>query len=289
VEQERAHTVAVTVPDGTLHGWRDGHGPHTAVCFHGGPGLGDLTGPLAELLGDVFTSVRYQQRGQPPTTIQRPYTVEANVADALAVIDQAAGGHAWIVGFSWGGYLGLEVLAASPERVQGAILIDPLGAFSSAIDEFGEHLTANVPPRLADRLVELAGRSDRGETTAAEDVELDRIVWRCYFADPERAVPMPAWRANGECFNETVTSIRERDRLGTLRDALAALPTDLPVLFVHGARGPMPLWSSTDTAALMPNARVEVIEDAGHFLFYEQPERLRAVVTGFVEAAGRRS
>jgi len=38
----------------------------------------------------VFVTVSYQQRGLPPTTIRAPYTVEANVADAVAVIVRGA-------------------------------------------------------------------------------------------------------------------------------------------------------------------------------------------------------
>ena len=62
-----------------------------AVLLHGGPGMSaTYLDPLTDLLGDVFSTVSYQQRGLPPTTIRVPYTVEANVADAAAVIDQVA-------------------------------------------------------------------------------------------------------------------------------------------------------------------------------------------------------
>ena len=86
----------------------------------------------------MFSTVSYQQRGLPPTTIRAPYTVEANVADAVAVIDQVAGERAWIVGHSWGGHLALHMLAACPERLEGAIILDPLGAYLEVFEEFGE-------------------------------------------------------------------------------------------------------------------------------------------------------
>ena len=47
------------------------------------------------------------------------------------MIDEAAGGRAWIVGHSWGGHLALHLLAAIPERIAGAVIIDPLGALST--------------------------------------------------------------------------------------------------------------------------------------------------------------
>jgi pimeloyl-ACP methyl ester carboxylesterase len=35
-------------------------------------------------------------------------------------------------------------------------------------------------------------------------------------------------------------------------------------------------------AARIPNARLEVLEGAGHLLFWEQPERVAAAVTEFL-------
>ena len=73
----------VSTPDGEIHGWRDGHGPEVAVLLHGGPGLSDNVAPLAGPLGDVFTTIRCQQRLL-PTTITEPYTIEAHVRDAAS-------------------------------------------------------------------------------------------------------------------------------------------------------------------------------------------------------------
>ena len=44
----------------------------------------------------------------------------------------------------------------------------------------------------------------------------------------------------------------------------------------------MPLRAATDTAALIPGARVEVIADSGHFPWLEQPEAFRAAVERLV-------
>jgi proline iminopeptidase len=54
------------------------------------------------------------------------------------------------------------------------------------------------------------------------------------------------------------------------------------VLFVHGAASPMPARAATDTAALIPHARVELIEGAGHFPWVERPDEVRDAVLAFV-------
>ena len=85
-------SFTIDTRDGTIAAWRgQGTAGPVAVLLHGGPGMSaTYLDPLTDLLADVFSTVSYQQRGLPPTTIRDPYTVEANVADAVAVIDQVA-------------------------------------------------------------------------------------------------------------------------------------------------------------------------------------------------------
>lgn len=49
----------------------------------------------------------------------------------------------------------------------------------------------------------------------------------------------------------------------------------VPVGFVHGARSPMPVGSSTDSADRIPGAWVEIVYDAGHFVWVEAPGAVR--------------
>jgi pimeloyl-ACP methyl ester carboxylesterase len=142
----------VSTSEGDIHGWHyEGEGPQ-AVLLHGGPCISaSYMEPLVPHLAGVFRQSLYQQRGLAPTTVEGPFTVEANVADAAAVIDETAGGRAWIVGHSWGGHLALQMLAAIPERVAGAIIVDPLGAHLDVMPEFGERLQAPLSEKPSSR------------------------------------------------------------------------------------------------------------------------------------------
>jgi pimeloyl-ACP methyl ester carboxylesterase len=278
--------LAVTTPEGTLHGWRHaGEGPR-ALLLHGGPCISaTYMTPLMPQLAGVFRQVLYQQRGLAPTTVQAPYTVEANVADAAAVIDQTAGGRAWIVGHSWGGHLALHMLVATPERIAGAVIVDPLGAHLDVMQEFGERLQARLTEAERARVSEIEAKEDAGTATSEESLESLRLLWPSYFADPAAAPPMPDIEIAVDGFTATMGSVGAHAEAGTLVADLPSVPREIPVIFVHGARSPMPVRASTASAALIPHARVEVIDAAGHFVWMERPDAVRDAVRAFVDAA----
>lgn len=274
--------LTVTTPDGTIQAWRSGGAGPPAVLLHGGPGMSaSYLDPLVSLLTGVISPVLYQQRGLLPTTLGEPFTVEAHVADAAAVIDEA-GGHAWIVGHSWGGHLALHVLVACPERIAGAIIIDPLGAHLEVMEEFGERMEAPLTDEQRARVAEIEAKEEAGTATAEESMEAFRLVWPSYFADPATAPPMPDIELVVPAFAETMVSVREHDEAGTLVRGLPAVPAEIPVLFVHGAGSPMPMRASTETAKLIPHARVDVIDGAGHFTWHERPDAVRDAVSALI-------
>ena len=52
--------------------------------------------------------------------------------------------------------------------------------------------------------------------------------------------------------------------------------------FVHGSRSPMPVSASTDTIALLPNAELDLVDGAGHFVWFERPGSVRAALDRLV-------
>ncbi len=262
----------VSTPAGEIAAWRGGRGPETAVLLHGGPGMSDYLETLTPLLGDRFRTIRYQQRGVPPTTIGPPFAVEAHVEDAIAVIDHEAAGRAWIVGHSWGGHLALHMLVACPDRLAGAVIVDPLGPYLDVMEPFGARLQAGLTDAQRQRSDEIEAREDAGEATSEDSREALAMVWPNYFADPATAPSMPPLEFGGAVYAETMASIAGHAERGTLVDGLPHVPASIPVVFIHGERSPMPVRASTASAALIPHARVAVIADAGHFPWLEQPE-----------------
>ena len=232
---------------------------------------------LAAELADVFETFRYQQRGLEPTTIEAPYTVEAHVADALAVLDWLEVDRAVVVGHSWGGHLAMHLAVAQPTRVSAAVIVDPLGAVPDGGDqELEANIMAQLPAELARRVEALEKRIESGEGGEADGIESMRIVWPYYFARPEGAPPMPELRVNNQTFADTFSSIRDHFERETLAKGLPRL--DLPLLFVHGRESPIPWHRSEESAHLVPGAMLELVDECGHFPWLEAPGSVRAAV-----------
>ncbi len=270
--------MIISTPAGEIAAWQGGTAGETAVLLHGGPGMADYLDTLVPHVGEGFRTVRYQQRGLAPTTVGPPYTVEAHVADAVAVIDQTAGGRAWIVGHSWGGHLALHMLVACPERVAGAVIVDPLGADMEVLEEYGANLRRGLEPDRLRRLDEIEAREAAGQATEEEMLESLTLVWPNYHADPAAAVPMPPLRLSAEVLTATFASVIDHAGRGTLQAGLPHVPATIPVIFVHGAQSPMPVRTSRNTAALIPHALVDEVAGSGHFVWYERPDAVAAAL-----------
>jgi pimeloyl-ACP methyl ester carboxylesterase len=169
---------------------------------------------------------------------------------------------------------------AHPERVLGVVAIDPLGAVPDG--GWGD-LDANIFARLerdspanAARARELDERAMAGEGTHEEANESLRLVWPYYFAHPDAAAPMPDLAISVPLYAGVVASVREHFERGTLEHGLPAFAA--PFAIIHGEDDPLPIEASRATAALVPHAVLEPIDDAGHFLWYEQPGALRAAL-----------
>jgi proline iminopeptidase len=262
------------VAGGVLRGHNGGDG-HPALLLHGGAAVPDYMDGCAELLDGLFSTIRYTQRGTPPSEAGPPYSIDSHMDDALAVLDAFGLERAWAIGHSWGGHLALHLLVAHPERLLGVLCVDALGADPSVFEDF----QATVGPKLTEEQVartrEIEERRRAGEVSEADLVARFAAVWPYYFAGGKARLPLPA-RVGVQASIGTNRSLSEHFEQQTLTRALPH--ASLPALFVHGEEDPLPVRSSTETAALIPGARVETIPRCGHFPWVEQPEAFRAAV-----------
>jgi pimeloyl-ACP methyl ester carboxylesterase len=143
-------TGTVRSADGTLIAYdRSGSGPALvlvdAAC--GFRGFGPMTG-LAALLAPAFTVYVYDRRGRGGSTDTAPYAVDREVEDLAAVIG-AAGGSAYVHGFSSGAVLALRAAVAGLPITKLSLLEPPLDTTGGAADEGASDLAAEVGALVA--------------------------------------------------------------------------------------------------------------------------------------------
>ena len=262
---------------GGLAGWIGPTRPGPPVLLlHGGPGLSyEYLDGLGDEIGAGHTVAAFQQRGLEPSTLDGPFDIPTAVADVVAVLDALGWERALVVGHSWGGHLLFHVAVAAPQRLLGALAVDPLGAVGDGGEaDFEAELGTRIPEDVRERAEELDQRALRGEGTTGEVDESMRLLWPAYFASPDDAPAFPGLRCSIPAYSELYAALKAE--LPALEAALGGIR--VPFGFVAGGASPMPTSASVATAAAIPGAWVEVVPGAGHFVWHERPGCVRSAL-----------
>jgi 2-succinyl-6-hydroxy-2,4-cyclohexadiene-1-carboxylate synthase len=203
----------------------------------------------------------------------RRYAIEEAARDVTAVLDYFAIARAAVLGYSMGGRVALFLAAAAPQRVAALIL-------ESASPGIAE------PSRRRARAAEdaaLADSIERGGIAAF----VDRWERLPLFASQGRLTPAvrAALRAQ-RLANSTRGLANSLRGLGQgmqppLFDRLDAVA--MPALVVAGALDAAYAAIGGDLRRRLPNARLVVIEGAGHAVHLEQPAAFNNAVADFLD------
>jgi pimeloyl-ACP methyl ester carboxylesterase len=198
--------------------------------------------------------------------------METEAADTAAVLDAIGWDAAYVVGHSLGGYYALQFARRNAARVRGALIVDPLGAVGDGgTEEFWQTQLSRLTPEGRRRADELEAREQAATITPEEEEEFARLIWPTYFADVHRTFDF-LLRTNGETHQQIFDEVFD-----DMPNLAGALPScSVRMRFIHGDASPMPVSASADTVALLPNAELEVLAGAGHFVWYERPGSVRA-------------
>lgn len=270
----------VEMSDGaTLRTWASADLGQPAIVFlHGGPGMWDYLGPVADMLADRFRTVRYDQRGCGRSGSNTDQRVARHVAD-LDELRAHLGHDRWaVLGHSFGALLGLHYAAAHPERVTGLVHSNGVGLdWPVHKREHEARAAARFTPDQRARLTELEGRDRSWD----EEVEWRMLCWLPDFVNPADAAqaagtPIPInLTANRTLSDETKTWTRTDER--ALCSRVIA-----PVLVVHGTEDPRPIDGPRSLVTALPSPTLVEIDGAGHQPWHERPEEFRDVLRHFL-------
>jgi pimeloyl-ACP methyl ester carboxylesterase len=268
---ERIIMKTATSRDGTRVAYDElGEGPPLVLV--GGAFNTRTFGPnggLAPLLAERFTVINYDRRGRGDSTDTAPYTVEREIEDIEALIEEA-GGSAHVFGISSGAALALEA-------ANRGLAIDKLALYEApfVVDDS----RAPVPEDYLKRLEGLVSSDRRGDAI--------RLFMRQGVGIPAVFVAMmrimPAWSklkavAPTVIYDAVIVDDYQKGR---------PLPSDrwtsvtMPTLVAVGGKSPD--WMRNAMRALadvLPNARHSTLEGQTHIV---KPEALAPVLVEFFE------
>jgi len=223
---------------------------------------------LADLLANRFRIVRYDKRGHGLSqATPAPYRIDDHVSDLAGLLDHLALDRIILCGLSVGGLIAQGLAARQPERLRALILCDTAAKIGT-----GEMWAARI------------AAIEQGGIEAIADGIMERWLSAGFRS---------GWPAETAGWRNMLVRTPAAGYLGTcaaLRDAdLGAEATRIavPTLCIVGSEdGATPPDLVRATADMIPAARFEVIDGAGHLPCIEQPGTMAGLITSFLEEHG---
>ena len=259
-----------------------GHGAPLIVC-HGGPGLWDMFGSLADSLAGDVRVIRWDQRGGGRSERRGPYSMARSVGDLDAVRSSLGRDRVAVLGHSWGATLALRYALDHPDRVSALIYVSGTGLGWGWHEPFQRAAAS----RLAGCEPRLSQLRDK-DRTEVEDRELAILQWSAEFtgADARRhaeEMATPWFGINRECYDQIWAELTRTWHEAGLVPRCRAL--DVPVLIVDGAADLRPRWAVDSLEQALPRVTRAVFPDAGHIPWLEVPGNFASQVAGWLRAA----
>lgn len=259
---------------------RTGHGQPVVLC-HGGPGLWDMADDVADMIGDIATVHRWDQRGGGRSQRRGPYSVARFERDLDLLRRHFALERMAVVGHSWGAQLGLRYALDHPERVSGLVYLSGTGLGRA----WRPHHQQALRERLGDQRPRFDRLSALSEPTPAQQREAAILRWSTEFADRSagrryaRRMAAPWFTINWEC-NQAISAELDQWREDELLAACRNLA--VPTLILDGQDDPRPRWAVDSLEQALPTVTRVTIPDAGHLPWMGQPEPFRAALRSFL-------
>lgn len=248
---------------------KSGSGP-TLIILHGLFGMLDNWKTIAKSFELSFTVYLVDQRnhGKSPHTTQHSYQLMAD--DLKEFMQQQNISKTFLLGHSMGGKTAMQFSLNYPEMVEKLIVVDMgIKRYESGHDHVFEAIHAMD-------LNQVHSRND-AEKMLIEFIDAEGTRQFILKNLTRNADGTYHWKFNPEALtNNFETEILAPIKTGRVFDK--------PTLFIRGERSPYILnedWEAIQQ--LFPNSNLNTIENAGHWVHADQPEKLLAVVIDFLK------
>ncbi len=246
----------------------------TVVLLHGGPFSYDHSyfkphlDWLTEEAQVIYLDLRGHGRSAP--TAPNEWSLERCADDVAAVCDRLGIDKPVVLGHSMGAPIALLYAERHPGHAAGVVVLCGFASWDHA------RLVAGFRKVAGDEVAALADVSYSGGEVSEEEWDRVFAVFGPHVPDEDTMVRRVGHAELGPYGMERVRAVDLVDGLGGVETA---------ILVVVGAEDPVtPVAAAEEIVhAVAPGrARLEVLPEAGHFPWLDQPDRLRAVLSEFV-------
>ena len=244
------------------------------LAINGGMIYGhDLLWPALAPLAEGRQLILYDQRGRGETPAPpgaRAARIEHDILDIVA-LREAMGIPQWdLTGHSWGGGMALLAAASDPDGIRRVVTFDAVGATSGWLEALHGRALAHLAARGATTAHAALAALDPTalvEPDPERHATYSRTMYPAWFHDQQMAVAGPPYTVSA---TGAAVAARLRREGFDWREAYRSIRA--PVLLIHGEEDALPIAEAEASTALIPQAGVVRIPEAGHMPFFEHPE-----------------
>jgi proline iminopeptidase len=281
----------VDVPGGKVWYKIAGSGSRTPLLIvHGGPGGGSCAvADLARRLSDERPIIIYDQLGGGRSEHPSDPSLWkiGRFVDELAAVRNALGlKRVHLLGHSWGGAVVAEyLLTAHPEGVESVTFSGPLLSTPRWIAD-ANTLVAQLPEEVRQTIVE---NERRGTTNSPEYKKATEVFYSRFLFHRQPAPQFPACPLNQTVYEQmwgpsefyATGNLRDFDRVDRLSEI------SVPVLFVVGRFDEVTVATASDFQGRIAGAKLQVIENAGHVSYVDEPRTYARTIRRFLRSNRR--
>ena len=289
----------ITTPDNVRIFYKmEGSGTETLVVVHGGPGnsLESIRADM-EPLAKNRRVIHYDQRGQGRSELLKETSrlgYKDHVADLEALRIHFKLEKMTLFGNSWGGLLASLYAIEHPDRIERMVLDVPAGPIRGFNNDLNDNITDRMAklykPEQLKRFKTLIQPNNwlRSKDPIAHCREFYQAILSVY---THGLRPLDTIKFKGDVCAGGADSVRRQrianaaawDSLGDYNIVSQLAAVKALVLVIHGAADVIPLRASQFYASGYPNARLLLIQNAGHIAHVETPDIFFPAVETFLK------
>jgi len=265
----------------TLHYTIAGKGT-PVVILSGGPGMdAAYMQPVADVIATHNTAILLDQRG---TTGSMPATLDATTISPelylsdLEALRTSLGYKQWIVlGHSAGALTAMRYAIDHPDHTQALILLGTVPPRSAGLSRMMDNVAVRLTPETMQQVATIDATNDSPDAKMAAGV---RIFFAADFYDRAAAAKFALTMTPETCHALTSSLLQKAMPTFDLTPGLAKL--HIPTLIVQGRQDPLDPEMASEARDAIPNAKLIILERAGHFSWLDNPKDFNATLEPFL-------